>query len=464
MITHTHYLSLFITMVAVSLAGFFSARYVRTASDFSVGGRQMGASLVGGALIGAFIGGTSTVGTAQMAYQYGISAVWFTLGAGLACLVLGLFLVSPLRKREVDTVPQFLAGAYGEAVRPWVALYTSVGMFIQIAAQSLAAIPLLTSLFPLSPRGAAVIFSLVLVTYVVFGGVWGASLVGLIKLALLYATLFAAGVLSFTLLGGIEGARQALPGLPWFSLFPRGAGKELATGFSVVVGFISTQVYLQPVFAAKDTRSARRGVFLAGLLIPLIGLAAAVIGMQMRVSHPGIEPGSALPLFLVTYLDPRLAGVALATLLISLVLTGAALCLGTGTILARDLYYRVRPPSGDRQMLLSSRLLVLLVGVLSLVFVLFNLNTLILKWAFLSMALRGVTVFAPLLAAIFAPDRLKPVAGTRAIIAAPLLAMLWALFLPDAIDPLYAGLGLSAAILALGSLGAGEKTGVSRET
>lgn len=465
MITHIHYVSILLTMITVSMVGFYSARYVRTAADFSVGGRRMGSALVGGSLIGSFVGGTSTIGTAQMAYQYGVSAIWFTLGAGLACLVLGLFLVRPLREREVDTVPQFLAGTYGDSVRPWVALYTSAGMFIQIAAQSLAAIPLLTHLFPVSPQWAAVIFTMILITYVLFGGFWGASLVGLVKLILIYATLFVAGVLGYQLLGGYHGARQVFPDMPWFSMFPRGVGKELASGISVVVGFISTQTYLQPVFAGKDARSARRGVFLAGLLIPLVGLASAVIGLTMRAAHPGIDPGSALPLFLVGYLNPWLGGAALATLLISLILTGAALCLGVGTILARDIYGRVRLRAGDGEMLLSSRVLVLLVGALSLVFVLFNLNTLILQWAFLSMALRGVTVFAPLMGAIFIAGRLKPAAGVGAVVAAPLLALAWAFLFPNATDPLYVGMGLSALILAGGSCGLrGGKMDVRHET
>jgi len=170
MITHTHYLSAIIIILIISLTGVYSARHVRTPADFSVGGRQLSSTLVGSFLIGAFIGGTSTVGTAQMAYQYGISAVWFTLGGGLACLVMGLFLARPLREREVDTVSQFLAGVYGDQVRPWVALYTSVAIFIQIAAQTLAAIPLIAGVLPVSPPWAAVIFTFMLTAYVVFGG------------------------------------------------------------------------------------------------------------------------------------------------------------------------------------------------------------------------------------------------------------------------------------------------------
>ena len=195
-----------------------------------MGSRQIGASLVGGFLVGAFVGGTSTVGTAQMAYQYGISAIWFTVGGGLAGLVLGLFLVEPLRAGKVDTAPQFLARTYGESVRPWVAVYTSVGMFIQVGAQGLAAIPILSSLFPVSAQLAAVLFTLALLTCVIFGGFWGASLVGLIKVVLIYGILFIAA--TGYLWAGFK-AHWAFPEGTWLSLFP---GQRKGTGLGLFRG------------------------------------------------------------------------------------------------------------------------------------------------------------------------------------------------------------------------------------
>jgi len=270
---------------------------------------------------------------------------------------------------------------------------------------------------------------------------------GLLKTVLIYAALFTAGLISYRLLGGYQGARLALPGAAWFSLFPDGVGKGLASGFSALVGFISTQTYLQAVFAAKDVRSARRGVFWTGLLIPLAGLGATVVGMYMRAAHPGIEPATALPLFLVDYFNPWAGGAALAALLISLVLSGAALCLGVSVILVQDIYCWFRPQAGT---LLVSRVTALLVGALSLIFVLFNMETLILKWAFLSMALRGIAVFVPLVVAVFAVGRAVPGTGLKAVILAPLAAMLWGVVYPGGLDPLYVGMGLSIAILAGG--------------
>jgi SSS family solute:Na+ symporter len=153
------------------------------------------------------------------------------------------------------------------------------------------------------------------------------------------------------------------------------------------------------------------------------------------------------------YLDPWFGGIVLATLLISLVMTGAALTLGVSTIWSQYIYKKIfRPLSDDREMLWISRLMVVVVSVIVILFVTSNANTLILKWAFLSMALRGVTVFLPLLGAVFLKEYMSPMAGTLAVSTAPTLAVLWAFMLPDSIDPLYVGMMLSFVILFSGML------------
>jgi len=452
LLTATHYISIILTLLFVSGAGIYTAKFVRTAADFTVGGRKMGPVLISGSLVGSFVGGTSTIGTAEMAFQYGFCGMWFTLGAGLSCILMALLLAKPLREKRVETISQYLATVYGENVAPWVAVYTSVGMFIQIGAQVLAAIPLLTIIFGLDPTKAATLAAGMIILYVIAGGFWATSLVGLVKLILIYVSMLVAGIMGLYFLGGFSGMSSALPAEPYLTLFPRGIGKELASVFSVVIGFASTQTYLQPLFAASDIKSARRGAVLAGLLIPVIGIAAVMAGMFMRAQHPRMSPAAALPRFIFDYMPPWLGGITVATLLISLVLTGAALSLGISTVLSRDLYTRFRPSARSKEMLLISRGLVLLVGLGVLVMVTANIHSLILHWAFLSMALRGVTVFIPLAAAVFPAGRVNPLWGRVAVAAAPLLTIVWAFLFPAAIDPLYVGLAISAGILAIGYL------------
>ncbi|HWJ02619.1 MAG TPA: sodium:solute symporter family protein, partial [Verrucomicrobiae bacterium] len=288
MLTTTHYLAVAVTLLIVSLAGIYSVKFIRTAEDFAVGGRNMGPGMIAGSLVGSFVGGTSTIGTAQLAYRTGISAVWFTLGAGLACLVLGVWLAKPLREAEVDTIPQFLRLAYGNKVTVWAGCYTFLGVFIQIMAQILAFIPLVTSLAPIAPTVAAGLAAGLILLYVIFGGFWGTSLVGFVKLILLYTVLLAGGLISYFKLGGLTGIQHTFSAGKTLSLFPQGVAHNLADGFSVIIGFISTQTYLQAVFAGKNPATARKGVFITAALLPVIGVVCSLIGLYMREVEPNI--------------------------------------------------------------------------------------------------------------------------------------------------------------------------------
>ncbi|WP_040584125.1 hypothetical protein [Sedimentibacter sp. B4] len=80
------------TLLLIMIIGVNSGKNIKNSSDFTTGGRSASTSLVAGALISTLIGGSSTIGTAQLAYSYGMSAWWFTLGSGLGCLLFGLFL------------------------------------------------------------------------------------------------------------------------------------------------------------------------------------------------------------------------------------------------------------------------------------------------------------------------------------------------------------------------------------
>ncbi len=71
--------------------------------DYSLGGRKSSAAGVTGILLGALVGGASTVGTVQMAYSHGLTAIWFTLGGGVGCLLLGLRFAVPLRNSNVHS-------------------------------------------------------------------------------------------------------------------------------------------------------------------------------------------------------------------------------------------------------------------------------------------------------------------------------------------------------------------------
>lgn len=444
--TAEHLYSLMITLAAAGAVGVGAARKVKTAADFAVGGRRSGTAIVAGTIIGTIIGGASTVGTAQLAFSYGLSAWWFTLGAGIALLTMAFFYARPLRASSLETIPQFLAAHYGPAAGPLTSLAASAGIFFSIVANILAAVPLLTAVLPVDAPLAAGLVLLLVVVYVFFGGVWATGLVGVVKTLLIYVMLAAVGWVSWAGMGGAAGYAAAFPAFPWFSLFGRGFAVDAGSGLSLLVGTLSTQTYIQAVYAARDVETARRGAVTAALIALPSGIPAVMAGMYMRLHHPDIAPIEALPLFILHYLPPWLGGVAMAALLLGAVGSAAGLALGVGTMLTRDVFAR-RAGGGP---LWLNRAAVLAVTLAATLFTFGNLKSLILEWNFLSMGLRGAGIFLPLTAAVFWPGRFSRRAAVWSMAAGAGTALVWKLVFPQGLDPLYAGLAMSAAVLAAG--------------
>ncbi len=190
-----------------------------------------------------------------------------------------------------------------------------------------------------------------------FGGVWGTGLVGVVKLALLYACAISCGAVAYYLAGGASGLAAKFPAFPWFSLFGRGLNLDLAAGFSLLVGVLSTQTYIQAVLSGRDVREARKGALISAVMIPPVGIGGILVGLYMRSAFPETPSAEVLPLFVLKFLPPALGGVVLATLLIAVVGTWAGLSPGISTMLTKDIYKKFfRNQASDRETLAVQRL------------------------------------------------------------------------------------------------------------
>ncbi|HWP79145.1 MAG TPA: sodium:solute symporter family protein [Candidatus Acidoferrum sp.] len=446
-------ISTLITLLAVSWIGIRASKKVKSASDFAVGGRSFGAGKVAAVIVGTLVGGASTIGTAQAAYVKGFGGIWFSIGSSIGCLVLGLYMASPLRQSGVVTIPEFIRTYYGDKARLTSSILSSVAIFVHINGQILSAVAIFTSLFGITQSMATAAAVALIVSYILFGGFLGSSAIGSIKTVLLYGALLLSGGIVLISFGGAGGFTSSFTFNPWFNVFSDGIATSLASGFSVALGVCATQTYLQAVFSAKDVKAAKSGSLLSAILTLPIGVLSAMVGMYMSRNYPDIQPSQALPMFVMEKLGPVIGGVVIATLIISVVATGAGLCLGICTMVSRDIYTGfINKQATDKQELFVLRASVLGVMGLAVLLVLFNLDSLILKWAFLSMALRGTVAFLPLLFILLMGHRVPKKAGGVAMLAAPLITIAVAVTGVTPVDPLYIGLGVGLVIFLFGIL------------
>ena len=424
-----------------------------------------GTGVVAGVIMGTLVGGSSTIGTAQLAYYYGMSAWWFTLGGGIGCLILALIYLKPLRASGSPTLVGMIREEYGPTAGFTASVLSSLGTFINIISQLLAASAVVILIWPdMHPFLAVLLSAVFMVLYVIFGGVKSAGVAGLIKLVLLYVSMVVCGTLALSLSGGLDALNQTVrgfceqTGVDYFSVFARGPIKDIGAALSLVFGVLTTQTYAQGVLSGKSDRAARRGALISAILIPPIGIFGILVGLYMRsVTDPNVFVAkTALTQFVMDHLPPLPGGVVLGALFIASVGTGAGLALGIATVLGHDIIgrYTRRFDSGKASTLLQRGLIM---GILLLACFLSSgtLGDIILNFAFLSMGLRGAVIFAPLIGALWFKGRIPPVYALISIIAGPAVVIAGTL-MGLAIDPLIIGIAVALAVMAAGLL-AGKK-------
>lgn len=479
-----NYLGVLLVLLLIVGVGILSGRRVKSASDFATGGGRSGAWMICGTIMGALVSSQASIGTAQLAFQFGIAAWWFTLGSGIGCLILAVGYVVPLRRSGKTTLMGILELEYGRGVEYVGSVLSSIGIFISVLAQVVACTGLIAVIFPLSLPMAALVSVLLMIVYVVFGGAWGAGMGGIVKLVLLYISCIAGLIAVLAAAGGLSGlleqlmqaldgtALGALQGISsaediaaqYGNLVARGTAKDLGSGLSLMLGVLSTQTYAQAIWSGKSDRTARRGALLSALLIPPIGIAGIAIGIFMRgqcVTQAEAEAilaaGGSLPegikilestiqvfpTFVVNYLPVLFAGIVLGTLLITVVGGGAGLSLGVATIMVNDIYKKLSARFEQTGLALAAtRVTIVLVLAVSACITCVVPSATINDFGFLSMGLRGAVVFVPLTCALFCPGKISSRYAMLCVVGGP-VGVLAAQILSCPIDPLFVGMAVA---------------------
>ena len=449
------YLGLAVTLIAIVGLSVWSGTQVKS------GQRQNGLGVVAGVIMGTLVGGSSTIGTAQLAYTYGMSAWWFTLGAGIACLILALVYAKPLRRTGCATLVGIIRREYGDGTGMTVSVLSATGTFINIISQLISATAVIAVVVPSMTIEAAVAVSVVfMVLYVIFGGTKGTGMVGIVKMVLLYVTMIACGALVLYLVGGVGSFVDMVHGIDnpdgvkFFSLFARGVSTDGGACLSLILGVLTTQTYAQGVLSGRTDRDGLGGALVSAFLIPPIGVGGILVGLYMRANaalYPALTAKTALTTFVTAHLPPLLAGVILGALFVAVVGTGAGLALGISTILNNDIVKRVTRRFDDEKKLSRLGKVWIVVVLVAAGFLSCGaLGDTILQFAFMSMGLRGAVVFTPLLCALWLPRRIHRRYAILSAIVGPVMVLIFGLWKVFPIDSLFIGIAASMVIMGTG--------------
>lgn len=353
--------------------GLFIGRLVKTTGAFFVAGRALGPTLLFATLLAANIGAGSTVGAAALGYERGLSGWWWVGSAGLGTLALA-FWVGPrvwrlASEHDLHTVGDLLELRYGGAVRGVVASLLWIGTLFVLAAQLLAVARVLEAIAGV-PKGAGCLLGgAVMTVYFAAGGLVSSAWVNLVQLVVLFVGFAIALPVGLASVGGFGGLVSAAPaGVGYLDVW-QGGVPGLRYLALLAPAFIVSPGLLQKVYGARDERTVRIAVGLAGVALLVFAWLPPLLGMVARVHFPELPSQDlALPALFVERMPFALGTLGLAAIFSAEVSSADAILFMLATSLSRDLYRRfLRSEATDTEVLRVARLAAVAGGALGIV-------------------------------------------------------------------------------------------------
>jgi SSS family solute:Na+ symporter len=223
-------------------------------------------------LMSEFIGISASVGTAEEAYRFGISASWNIIALGAGFLAYGWLLAGKYKASGHNTISAIFADVYG----PQTSIATSLVMIfaLQIVAVAMYAGggAILSGLLAVDRTAATVICGIVAVFYVFMGGMKSVVYTNVIHSFVKYIGICVALYFGFTKVGGFQGLRARLPD-EMFSWTHVGFGQIFAWFIAGIGATFSTQFVIQAINTVESREKANAASVYAALLLVPFGIA-----------------------------------------------------------------------------------------------------------------------------------------------------------------------------------------------
>lgn len=381
------------------IVGAYRSRLVKTQADFMVAGRRLSAKVLVGTLLATWIGSGSIIAGAGLAYKRGFPALWFDAGVWVAIVILYL-VAGRVRRFAQYTVPDILEARYNQYARVLGAITTIVAYTAIASYQFRAGGMVLNLVTGISVDQGIIITALFVIGYTVLAGMISVAYTDVVNgIVMILGIAFA---LPFLIqhAGGWGSIVNALPREHFQVLGDMSIFEALGYSLPTMLLLLGESNMYQRFFSAKDENTARRSVvgwIFGTILIETAIVLLAIVGSAIFL---GIEPEMVV-LHSARFGLPLIIGcVMLAAIVAIIVSTADSFLLVPSTNIMRDIYQRfINPKASQKKIVLYSRIVVVLLGIIAFVQVRFF--TTILEMAIYAYTVYGVGITPAVMAAFF---------------------------------------------------------------
>ena len=375
-------MAFFFLFIAITMGiTWWAARRTRTTDQFYAAGRSISAGQNGFALAGDYMSAASFLGIAGLVSTTGFDGLIYSTGWLVGWPVVLFLIAEPLRNLGRYTFADVVALRLRQTpIRIAAALGTLATVTLYLIAQLVGAGGLIRLMFGFSYEHAIILVGIVMIGYVLFGGMIATTWVQIVKAVLLMA---GASLLALLVLLRFGMSPAAL----FAAAAERYGGEVLAPGklvsnpldavslgMALMFGTAGLPHILMRFYTVPDARAARTSVFIATGLIGLFYLLTFILGFGAMVlvgpsAITAVDKGGNMAAPLLAELlggTPFLgfiAAVAFATILAVV----AGLTLSGAATLSHDLWVNVvrKGHADEREQFKVARLATLALGVVA---------------------------------------------------------------------------------------------------
>lgn len=366
------YFLLFTYFIFVLGIGIVVRRSVKSSLDFFLSGRSIPAWIAGLAFISANLGAVEILGFAANGAQYGFASVhYYWIGAIPAMVFLGVIMMPFYYGSKVRSVPEYLRLRYNRPTH-----LVNAGSFavssVLIAGVNLYSLAIvLVALLGWSLPVAIVVAALLVLLYVVAGGLTGAIYNEVLQFFVIIAGLIPLAIVAVAAAGGPHAVIEKLSNYPSYWLHPWsgtsiGGNNPIGDWIGIILGqaFILSFGYwttnfaeVQRALSAKNLNSARRAPIIGAypkIFIPFIVLLPGIVAAMLipdlgKSDDPQLTYTNAIPLLMDTLLPSGVLGVAVTGLVAAFMAGMAANVSSFNAVFTYDIwqaYVRKDRPDG----------------------------------------------------------------------------------------------------------------------
>ena len=397
-----------IYLVAMVAIGVYSVRKIKNTGDYFVAGHSFGPLVLMATVCATIIGGSGLMGRAGVAYSSGFKAVLTAVP-----YLLGMFLFSGISGRiskvgmkyGITSIPELFEQRYGKTAKVILAGFIAFTMMGTVASQVTATATIINMLggdIGISYEAGAMIATVVFMVYTATSGLFGVVYTDVLQFYMLL--LFVYILIPVASLFHVGGLGNFIANVNPVLVKPYINGSILGDIVTYLVFTMAGAEMWQRAFAAKDAKSARKGMFLGTsvygvtiILVFFMGLVAhQIVGDEILAQFGSTD--ATVPALAIKVLPVGLTGLALAGMLSVIMSTADSYLLVSVQSVVRDIMYTFNPKMTDKAEIKWSRIfsIVLPIGALIIALYIKNAyNILMFAWSFYAAAC-GLPAFASL--------------------------------------------------------------------